>query len=213
MPIGGQNNRVRITRIELRDGKFQEWVGQGQEPRTYDWVQGVLCGIATREQPMKDGNIFVYCDIHLRSDEGERFCISTIASSGITGDIISRLVNVKELTSVLVFSAWKNGNFTNIAIRSKKTFDANESEKISWVDIPRPKKVQVGFNTVMDSSERDTVVMRMIAEINAKLDSIGANALKSAAKEEVKNEQPPANASGYTPEYVPGDVPPPQYYP
>ena len=107
MPIGGQNNRVRITRIELRDGKFQEWVGQGQEPRTYDWVQGILCGIATREQPMKDGNIFVYCDIHLRSDEGERFCISTIASSGITGDIISRLVNVKELTSVLVFSAWK----------------------------------------------------------------------------------------------------------
>lgn len=227
MPIGGQNTqRVKITRIELRNGKFMEWIGVGQAPRTYDWVQGVLCGITTREQRMTDGRVFVYCDTHLVSDDGERFCISTIASSAITGDIVSRLINVKDYKDVLLFSAWQNGNFTNIAIREKKSFDATESEKIPWVDIPRPKKIQSGFNQMMDSSERDNAVMILIGQINGKLTALGLNRLQGttgqpAPETEVKNEEPEppvyTGTVGYVPGYIPqaqdnNPTPPPEYY-
>lgn len=217
MEFGGNNTpRTRVTRIEVREGKFYEWVGQGIEPKTYDWIHGKLVGIAIREFNSANGQNFVYCDVHLKLDDGTRFCVSTIAQSSITGDIISRLVNVKDYNDVLVFSAWANKGFTNIGIREKKTFDEQGGEKIPWSEIPRPKKIQNGFNSYMDSSERDTVVMRMIEQVNGKLSALGLYALDPGTlKQEPANPKPepaagvaPDGAGGYMPNIAPApDIP------
>ena len=178
MKFGGNSTPrdERIPRVEPRDGKFIQWTGPNTEPETYEYVHGRLCGIELRTLNLTDRTT-IFCDIHFVMPDGTRFCISTPASGSTAADIVSRLVNVKDYNNVIRVNAWKreeNSKYTNITMYEKKSFEENEAgEKIPFVELPKTRRVQNGFSTQIDSSERDNQVMKYITEINAKLEALG----------------------------------------
>lgn len=187
---GNYNQNERVTRFIVKDGKFVHFVKEGENEQL-DWLNGRLVEIKLREF-QQDNITMTYCDTIFRLDDGQKFSVSTIASSSITADIISRLANVKNYEDVLVLKTWMNDKYTNIAIREKKTFDiAEEGEKLPFIKMPPVKKVTNGFNTSMDSSERDNKVKELIDQINAKLKGVGTTAVAEETGDLPEGPEPP----------------------
>ena len=198
--FGGNNApRERYTRFSVQNGKFVRYAGQNEAPEVLDWLHGRLQGIKIREV-QKDNLVMLFCDCYFMLDDGQKFIVSTIASSSITADIIGRLANVKDLKHVLVLATWqKDEKFTNVTMREKETFDENEQgEKVPFTKMPLVKKVQNGFSTSMDSTERDNFVAKLIADINGKLKEIGVNTVEEQAApngEQAQVEEPQAGVN------------------
>lgn len=159
--VGTRTNETRVPRLEIKNGKLTMWQGHDQPAAEFDYAVGQLCGIETRRKTTTNGEM-IYCDIHM-VNESEKFCISTIASSCVTADIISRLANVKDpRNSVLRIDVWKNNKFSNVVVRENDC-------PVSFLQLPRVQKVDKGFKVESDSTERDAEVMRLIGVINTRL--------------------------------------------
>lgn len=159
--VGNRTPEVRATRLELKNGKFTLWKGPDQDPDQYDFAEGQLVGIEIRRRETRNGEM-VYCDFHFRNGD-ERFDISTIASSCVTADIVSRLKNVQDpVHSVLRIDAWQNNRYTNVMMREN-------GRPVVHANLPRVQKIDKGFKVEMDSSARDAAVMEIIETLNAKL--------------------------------------------
>ena len=170
----GYNREQRSfpARFQVQNGKFTRYTGRDTEPETLDVLQGKLVEIKLRKVDAESHST-MFCDAIFEVSDGDRFAISTIASSSITADIIGRLANVKDYKHVLVIFTWMNGQYSNIAMREKENWDSSDGEKIPFTKFPPVKRVKVGFNEQMDSTERDQEVSRLIDEINGKLKAAG----------------------------------------
>lgn len=61
---------------------------------------------------------------------------------------------------------WPNGTYTNCAIREN-------GEKLSFVPLPKAVKMQNGLKMIIDSSERDAAVLKLVDELNNRLGYVG----------------------------------------
>ena len=175
--FGGNNApRERVARFQVKEGIFSRYTGPNEPAENFQWLNGRLHGITIRDFE-KDNVTLTFCDFHFQLDDGQKFVVSTIASSSITADIVGRLANVKDLKNVLVLSAWLNGNFTNVSIKEKPSFETSndQAEKVSFTQMPKVVVTKVGFSKSVDSSERDELVIKLIGEINDKLRALGVD--------------------------------------
>lgn len=159
--VGLRTPELRPVRLEPKNGKLVLWKGIDQAPELYDYAEGQLTGIELRRRATRNGEM-VYADFHMRNGE-ELFDISTIASSCVTADLVSRLKNVKDpVNSVLRIDAWQNNRYTNVILREN-------GHPVAHASLPRVQKVDRGFKVELDSSARDAAVTAIIEELNSKL--------------------------------------------
>lgn len=159
--VGNRTSESRVPRLELKNGKFSIWQGATQPALEFDFAQGRLQGIDIRKRKTSSGEM-TYCDFHF-AHEGESFDISTIASSCVTADLVSRLANVKDIAhSEIRIDAWRNDRFTNIHVKENAV-------SVPFTVLPKVVKNDNGFKVIVDSSERDATVMHLIEAINARI--------------------------------------------
>ena len=149
----------RTIRFDIRKGKFAQWMGQGQQAREYGFIQGCLAGISLRKRETANGEM-TYMDLHFRNGD-IRFDVSSIASSSVAAEIVSKLVNIRDFKSTVRIDVWLKDQFTNCSVREN-------GEKLPFRILPKVDRRQKGFSTSFDTSERDAAVMAMIDELNAR---------------------------------------------
>lgn len=157
---GRRESKNKAIRFDVRKGKLSHYCGQNEPREEFDFVQGKLKGIALRTTEVGGGEM-TFMDI-LMENQGSRFSVSSIASGSATAEIISKLVNIRDVNSEIRLEVWAKDNFTNCTIREN-------GEKLPFRFLPKTVKKQSGFTTSIDSSERDAAVMDMIKELNARL--------------------------------------------
>ncbi len=157
---GTRDAANRTIRFDIRQGKLAQWMGQGQQAREYDYVQGYLTGISLRKHEMPTGEM-TYLDVHFKNGE-IRFDVSAIASGSVAAELISKLVNVRDLKSMVRIGVWQKETFTNCVVYEN-------GEKLPFRILPKVERKQKGFSTSYDTSERDAAVMAMIDELNARI--------------------------------------------
>ena len=157
---GTRDAANRTIRFDIRQGKLAQWMGQGQQAREYDYVQGYLTGISLRKHEMPNGEM-TYLDVHFKNGE-IRFDVSAIASGSVAAELISKLVNVRDLKSMVRIDVWQKETFTNCVVYEN-------GEKLPFRILPKVERKQKGFSTTYDTSERDAAVMAMIDELNARI--------------------------------------------
>lgn len=157
---GTRDAANRVIRFDIRQGKFAQWMGQGQQSREFDNVQGYLTGISLRKHEMPTGEM-TYLDVHFKNGE-IRFDVSAIASGSVAAELISKLVNVRDLKSMVRIDVWQKETFTNCVVYEN-------GEKLPFRILPKVERKQKGFSATYDTSERDAAVMAMIDELNARI--------------------------------------------
>jgi hypothetical protein len=157
---GTRDAANRTIRFDIRQGKLAQWMGQGQQAREYDYVQGYLTGISLRKHEMPTGEM-TYLDVHFKNGE-IRFDVSAIASGSVAAELISKLVNVRDCKSLVRIDVWQKETFTNCIVYEN-------GEKLPFRILPKVERKQKGFSTSYDTSERDAAVMAMIDELNARI--------------------------------------------
>ena len=150
----------RTIRLYIRKGMFTQWMGKGQQPQEYDFVQGSLTGISLRKKETHSGEI-TYLDLHFESG-GTRFDVSMEASSSVAAELMSKLANIRDVRSVVRIDVWTKGQYTNCAVRE-------DGERLPFCILPKIVKKQQGFSTSFDTSERDEAVMKIISELNTRI--------------------------------------------
>lgn len=159
--IGIRKSEKQLVRLELRNGKFMIWKESNQPSEGFDYVVGRLVGIDVRRCSTSKGEL-VYCDFQMVNDD-DRFVISTLVSSGITANLVSRLKCVKDpANSMLRIDAWANNIYTNIYLKENGI-------PVTRVILPRVEKVEHDLKVEIDSTKRDAAVMAIIEEIKGKL--------------------------------------------
>ena len=157
---GTRDAANRTIRFDIRQGKLAHWMGQGQQAREYDYVQGYLTGISLRKHEMPTGEM-TYLDVHFKNGE-IRFDVSAIASGSVAAELISKLVNIRDLRSMVRIDVWAKDRYTNSSVYEN-------GEKLPFRMLPKVEKRQRGFSASYDTSERDAAVMAMIDELNARI--------------------------------------------
>ena len=157
---GTRDAANRSIRFDIRMGKFTQWMGKGQQAREYDYVQGNLTGISLRKHEMPSGEM-TYVDIHFRSGE-THFDVSALASGSVAAELISKLVNIRDLKSMIRIDVWAKDRYTNSSVYEN-------GEKLPFRILPKVERKQKGFSTSYDTSERDAAVMAMIDELNGRI--------------------------------------------
>lgn len=100
-------------------------------------------------------------DIHFQNGE-TRFDVSALASGSVAVELISKLVNIRDLKSMIRIDVWAKDRYTNSNV------DEN-GEKLPFRILPKVEKKQRGFSAFFDTSERDAAVMAMIDELNGRI--------------------------------------------
>lgn len=157
---GTRDAANRSIRFDIRQGKLAQWMGQGQQAREFDYVQGYLTGISLRKHEMPTGEM-TYLDVHFKNGE-IRFDVSAIASGSVAAELISKLVNIRDLRSMVRIDVWAKDRYTNSSVYEN-------GEKLPFRMLPKVEKRQRGFSASYDTSERDAAVMSMIDELNARI--------------------------------------------
>lgn len=157
---GTRDAANHVIRFDIRQGKFAQWMGLGQKPREYDYVQGRLTGISLRKHELPSGEM-TYMDIHFRNGD-TRFDVSALASGSVVAELLSKLVNVRDLRSMVRIDMWAKERYTNSSVYEN-------GEKLPFRLLPKVEKRQRGFSASYDTSERDAAVMAMIDELNARI--------------------------------------------
>jgi hypothetical protein len=157
---GTRDATNRSIRFDIRQGKLAQWMGQGQQSREFDYVQGYLTGISLRKHEMPTGEM-TYLDVHFKNGE-IRFDVSAIASGSVAAELISKLVNIRDLRSMVRIDVWAKDRYTNSSVYEN-------GEKLPFRMLPKVEKRQRGFSASYDTSERDAAVMAMIDELNARI--------------------------------------------
>ena len=149
-----------VIRFDIRQGKLAQWMGLGQQRREYDYVQGRLTGISLRKHELPSGEM-TYMDMHFQNGE-IRFDVSTIASGSVAAELISKLVNIRNVKSTVRIDVWAKDRYTNSNVYEN-------GEKLPFRILPKIARKQKGFSTSFDTSERDEAVMKMIDELNGRI--------------------------------------------
>ena len=102
-----------------------------------------------------------YLDVHFKNGE-IRFDVSAIASGSVAAELISKLVNIRDLRSMVRIDVWAKDRYTNSSVYEN-------GEKLPFRMLPKVEKRQRGFSASYDTSERDAAVMAMIDELNARI--------------------------------------------
>lgn len=102
-----------------------------------------------------------YVDIHFRSGE-THFDVSALASGSVAAELISKLVNIRDLKSMIRIDVWAKDRYTNSSVHEN-------GEKLPFRILPKVVKRQQGFSASFDTSERDAAVMKMIDELNDRI--------------------------------------------
>lgn len=157
---GSRDAANRSIRFDIRMGKFAQWMGQGQQSREFDYVQGYLTGISLRKHEMPTGEM-TYLDVHFKNGE-IRFDVSAIASGSVAAELISKLVNIRDPRSMVRIDVWAKDRYTNSSVYEN-------GEKLPFRMLPKVEKKQRGFSASFDTSERDAAVMAMIDELNGRI--------------------------------------------
>ena len=157
---GNRDAANRTIRFDIRKGKFAQWMGPDQQRREYDFVQGYLTGISLQKRETSGGEM-TYMDLHFVSG-GVHFDVSAIASSSVAAELISKLVNVRNLKSMVRIDVWAKDRYTNSSVYEN-------GEKLPFRILPKVEKKQRGFSASFDTSERDATVMAMIDELNGRI--------------------------------------------
>ena len=150
----------RTIRLDIRKGKFAQWMGQDQPVREYDYIQGNLAGISLRKRETANGEM-TYMDLHFRNGD-IRFDVSAIASSSVAAELVARLANIRDLKSMVRIDVWAKDRYTNSSVYEN-------GEKLQFRMLPKVEKKQRGFSASFDTSERDTAVMGMIDELSGRI--------------------------------------------
>lgn len=150
----------RTIRLDIRKGKFAQWMGQGQQAREYDFIQGCLTGISLRKRETANGEM-TYMDLHFRNGD-IHFDVSAIASSSVAAELVARLANIQDLKSTIRIDVWQREQYTNCTVHENW-------EKLTYRNLPKVQKKQKGFSTAIDTSERDAAVMQLIDELNGRI--------------------------------------------
>lgn len=157
---GRHNNENRTVRMDIRKGHFSRWMGKDTPTQEYDYIQGKLLGISIRNRETQNGEM-TYLDLHFANGD-TRFDVSAIASSSISAELISKLANLQDTGSQIRIDVWPKGSYTNCIVYEN-------GQKLPYRFLPKVERRQNGFNTTIDTSERDAAVMKMIHELNARL--------------------------------------------
>ena len=157
---GTRDAANHVIRFDIRQGKLAQWMGLGQQRREYDYVQGRLTGISLRKHELPGGEM-TYMDIHFQNGE-TRFDVSALASGSVAAELISKLVNVRNLKSMVRIDVWAKDRYTNSSVYEN-------GEKLPFRMLPKVEKKQRGFSASFDTSERDAAVMAMIDELNGRI--------------------------------------------
>lgn len=163
---GTRAKESKITRFDIRRGHFSLWVGQNEPRKEFDFVSGTLKGITLRRKEATSGEM-IFMDFLFEKGE-TRFKVSAIASSSVAAELVSKLANIHEITSELRIDVWAKENFTNCTVREN-------GEALPFRTLPKTVRKQNGFNTVVDSTERDEAVLKMVDELNLRLGFVQAN--------------------------------------
>lgn len=166
LPFAGRReNSGKPIHMDIRRGHFCQWNGKDQPMKEFDFVRGRLTGITIRKYESPSGET-MFMDLHFIYGD-QRFEVSALASSGISAELISKMVNIQDLSSDIQLDVWPRGSFTNCAVREG-------GQKLPYRLLPKVVRRQNGFKTTLDTAERDAAVMQMIEELNARLKKTGA---------------------------------------
>ena len=167
LPFAGRrDNTGKVIHMDIRRGHLCRWNGKDQPAQEYDYVQGRLTGITIRKHESLNGET-MFMDLHFVYGE-HRFEVSTLASSGISAELISKLSNIQDVSSTIEIDVWPRGAYTNCAVREG-------GQKLPYRLLPKVEHKQSGFKTTLDTAERDKAVMEMIEELNTRLTAAGAD--------------------------------------
>lgn len=158
--FAGKRAAKKAIRLDIRQGHLSQYTGPDQPRREFDYAEGQLEGISVRPRETPNGEIN-FLDLHF-DNNGTKFIISSIACSSVSADLVAHLANIKNPFSQIRIDVWPNGAFTNCAVKEN-------GEKLSFVPIPKAVKVQNGLKMIIDSSDRDTVVLKLVDELNSRL--------------------------------------------
>lgn len=161
LPFAGRReNTGKAIRMDIRRGHLCQWLGKDRAPCEYDFVVGRLIGISLRKIESPNGET-VFADLHFIHEEN-LFDVSTLASSSITAELLSKLANIQDLSSTIQIEVWPKGPFTNCIVREN-------GQKLPYRLLPKIERRQNGFKTTLDTEDRDAAVMKIIDELNARL--------------------------------------------
>ena len=155
-------NRIakKAIRLDIRQGHLSQHMGSDKPRKEFDYAEGQLQGITVRLQETANGEIN-FLDLHF-DNGGTQFIISSIACSSVSADLVAHLANIKNPGSMIRIDVWPNGSFTNCSVREN-------GEKLSHLSLPKAVKVQNGLKNIIDSTDRDTAVLRLVDELNSRL--------------------------------------------
>lgn len=157
---GNREIANKPIRLDIRKGHFTRWMGQGQQPQEYDFVQGNLIGRSLRKRETQAGEM-TYIDLHFANGDN-RFDVSSIASGSVSAELVSKLVNIRDVRSTIRIDVWAKDQFTNCSVHEN-------GERLPFQILPKVVRNQRGFNAAIDSSERDAAVLAMINELNSRI--------------------------------------------
>lgn len=158
--FAGKRAENKVIRLDLRQGHLSQYTGPDKPRREFDYAEGKLKGISVRPKETPNGEIN-FLDLHF-DNSGTKFIISSIACSSVSADLVAHLATIKNPDSLIRVDVWPNGAYTNCAVKAN-------GEKLSRLSLPKAVKVQNGLKSIIDSSDRDTAVLRLVDEINSRL--------------------------------------------
>lgn len=158
--FAGNRASKKTIRFDIRQGHLSQYMGPDKPRREFDYAEGQLEGISIRSHETPGGEIN-FMDLYFVNGES-KFVISSIASSSVSADLIAHLANLKELKSTVRIEVWQKGTYTNCAVMEN-------GEKLPFLSLPKAVRVQNGLKMIVDSTDRDTAVLKLIEELNSRL--------------------------------------------
>lgn len=158
--FAGNRTAMKTKRLDIRQGFLSQYIGPDQPRKEYNYAEGQLEGIAIRSHETPGGEIN-FLDLHFRNGNAQ-FIISSIACSSVSADLVSRLANIKDPKSMIRIDVWPKDSFTNCSVREN-------GEKVPFTTLPKAIKVQNGLKMIIDSTDRDAAVLKLIKDINSRL--------------------------------------------
>lgn len=158
--FAGNRASKKTIRFDIRQGHLSQYMGPEKPRREFDYAEGQLEGISIRAHETAGGEIN-FMDCHFVNGD-TKFVISSIASSGVSADIIAHLANLKNPKSTVRVEVWLKGPYTNCSVMEN-------GEKLPFLSLPKAVKVPNGLKMIVDSTDRDTAVLKLIEELNSRL--------------------------------------------
>lgn len=145
------------TFLNIKEGK----VYRGDTP--YDYVEGRVAGIALKERDFR-GEVVRYWYLDLQSATGELYSLGIPYSSGVALSLFNSLASATDLSQEVRIEPYSSGEYTRVS-----TYSAGERLDWKYPQIPPTTEVLIGDTVHRDSSERLSLVEKLVTEIKERL--------------------------------------------